>query len=123
MYQTRADSRSSLRLPVPGRGRPDGEKRRWRRRRRISPPSGLVVAAADSGCDLPAACLRGIGTEPLEVRLARLLVRVVHLLPADLHRTRSRSRPCLGMHGRHLHSASPFVGSKRRLLAANGDAE
>ena len=49
----------------------------------------------------PLAC-EALATEPLEVRLARLLVCVSS--PADLHRTRSRSRPCLGMHGRHLHS-------------------
>ena len=77
--RTRADSRSSSCLPVPARGRPDGVKQRWRRHRSNSAPSGPAVFAADSDCDLPAACRVALETEPFIIRRAGLLVRAVHL--------------------------------------------
>ena len=105
--RTRADCRSSSCLAVPARGRPDGVKQRWHRHRSNSAPSGPAVFAADSGCDLPAASLRCIGNRascstsyPSSCACSS---------PADLHRTRSLSRPCLGMHEARLHSASPIV--------------
>ncbi len=102
--RTRADCRSSSCLPVPGRGRPDGEKRCWRRRRSSSSPSGPAVFAADSGCDsLPDACLRGNGNRGAYNTSCRTSCLCGSL--DELHRKGSRCYPYLG---KPLCPALPF---------------
>ena len=92
-----------------GRGRPNGEKRRWRCRRSNSRPSGPAVFAADSDCDLPAACLRCIGNRAAYNTSCQTSCSCGSL--DELHRKGSRCYPYLG---KPLCPALPFRGLPRK---------